>query len=326
MSDRQQMMLRITGYASKMSVSPGEEITFHIHSEFNESYQADIVRLIHGDTNPEGPGLKEEVIATPVSGQYDGKNQPIHAGSYIMVPSCPALDLSSFTLCAFIYPTTPVTDVEGEPVGTQAIISKWDATEETGYGLFINESGELTLRIGRGRGKVEEISTGKPLFRKVWYKVWATYDAGSGEVRIAQEPHVTHTNGGHGMSMLHPEGDTAARIKARTHSEGPSQNDCPLLMAASTEQTRSGRSIFGGHFVELTEPWELPVHTHKYNGKIDRPRVARRALDDAEIELVLQTADARMLSNDLRESVVGMWDFAANIGKIRARASFMAIA
>ena len=46
MSDRQQMMLRITGYASKMSVSPGEEITFHIHSEFNESYQADIVRPV----------------------------------------------------------------------------------------------------------------------------------------------------------------------------------------------------------------------------------------------------------------------------------------
>lgn len=315
MSERQQMMLRITGYANKMSVAPGEHVTFHVHSEFNESYQADIVRLIHGDTNPDGPGFKEELIHTSVSDQYVGKNQPIHAGSYILTPSNPTLDLSSFTLCAFIYPTTPITDLEGVAVGTQAIISKWDAIEETGYGLFINSNGELTLRIGRGRGKVEEFSTGRPLFRKVWYKVWATYDAASGQVKVVQQPHVTHTNGGHGLSMLHPVEDTAGSIESRTHSGQPRANDCPLLMAASTEKTNSGRSIFGGHFVELTKPWELPVHTEKYNGKIDRPRIARRALTEAEIELVLNTPDSQMLSNELRASLVGMWDFSANIGK-----------
>ena len=55
-------MLRITGYSDKYSVCPGDEITFYVNSEKNESYKADIVRLIHGDTNPEGPGFKEKVI------------------------------------------------------------------------------------------------------------------------------------------------------------------------------------------------------------------------------------------------------------------------
>ena len=47
-------MLRITGYSDKYSVCPGEEIKFYVNSEKNEDYQVDIVRLIHGDTNPEG--------------------------------------------------------------------------------------------------------------------------------------------------------------------------------------------------------------------------------------------------------------------------------
>ena len=43
-------MLRITGYSDKYSVCPGDDIRFYVNSEKNEAYNADIVRLIHGDT------------------------------------------------------------------------------------------------------------------------------------------------------------------------------------------------------------------------------------------------------------------------------------
>ena len=66
MSLTQEMMLRITGYTDKCSVRPGDELSFHIHSEYNESYEAQIVRLIHGDTNPDGPGFKEKLVRAPV--------------------------------------------------------------------------------------------------------------------------------------------------------------------------------------------------------------------------------------------------------------------
>mgnify|MGYP003308446765 CR=1 FL=1 len=94
---------------------------------------------------------------------HPGKNQPIHAGSYIFVPHNNLMNLSSFTMCAYIYPTTPYVDVEGVEVGTQSIMSKWDSENETGYGLFINSDGELCLRIGRGKSKVEEIKEIKEL-------------------------------------------------------------------------------------------------------------------------------------------------------------------
>jgi len=86
MDSIQQSMLRITGYSDKFSARPGEEITFFVHSEQNESFQADIVRLIHGDTNPDGPGYKEELIHTPISDMHPGVNQPVYAGSYVLVP------------------------------------------------------------------------------------------------------------------------------------------------------------------------------------------------------------------------------------------------
>jgi len=40
MDSIQQSMLRITGYSDKFSARPGEEITFFVHSEQNESFQA----------------------------------------------------------------------------------------------------------------------------------------------------------------------------------------------------------------------------------------------------------------------------------------------
>ena len=48
----QKSLLRITGYSNRFSVRPGDSISFHINAEEGESFEAEIVRLIHGDTNP----------------------------------------------------------------------------------------------------------------------------------------------------------------------------------------------------------------------------------------------------------------------------------
>ena len=84
-------MLRIVGYADPLSVHPGDTLRFHVTSEHEESYQAEIVRIIHGDTEPKGPGYKEELIESSISGEYPGRKQLIYAGSYILVPDHPRL-------------------------------------------------------------------------------------------------------------------------------------------------------------------------------------------------------------------------------------------
>ena len=60
LKERHMTTLGITGYSDRISVQPGQTIQFHVHSERSESYRADIVRLIHGDTNPDGPAIRKK--------------------------------------------------------------------------------------------------------------------------------------------------------------------------------------------------------------------------------------------------------------------------
>ena len=296
-------MLRITGYSDKYSVCPGDNIKFHVNSENNEAYDAQIVRLIHGDTNPDGPGYKEEEISAPCNRTWPGHNQRIHGGSYVIIPQDDRMNLHSFTLQAYIFPTTP-------DKGRQGIITKWAESTQCGYGLFIDDDGCLSVEIGDGKGQVMRLSSGKKLILKVWYLVAATFDAKSGRVTLCQEPVVTRTNGGLGMSLLYPADETTARVEA-TNSLIAGVNDAPLLMAASALRERSGRTIFGAHYREARQPVELPEQTHVYNGKIDRPRVCHEALSKSEIEALASGFQA--CSGELRIKVMGAWDFHANI-------------
>lgn len=298
-------MLRITGYSDKYSVCPGTSVKFYVNSEHNEDYDVQMVRLIHGDTNPEGPGYKEEELTAPCNRNFGGQNQRIHGGSYVIIPQDDRLNLESFTLQAFIFPTTP-------DKGRQGILTKWVEKRECGYGLFIDDDGCLSVQIGDGKGLVMKLSSGKKLLRKVWYLAAVSYDAGSGRVTLYQEPVVTPTNGGLGMSLLHPADETTAVVET-INSMRPGLNDAPLLMAASTKIERSGRTIFGAHFKEAAEPVELPEHTCCYNGKIDRPRLSRRALSKAEIEALAR--GYKGCPAELRNDAVGVWDFHANITK-----------
>ena len=51
----------IVGYADRYSVRAGETIRFMVSCKL-PGYKADVVRLIHGDVNPEGPGFKEKFV------------------------------------------------------------------------------------------------------------------------------------------------------------------------------------------------------------------------------------------------------------------------
>ena len=297
-------MLRITGYSDKYSVCPGDDIKFYVNSEENEVYDAQIVRLIHGDTNPEGPGYKEEEIGGTCNKAYPGRNQRIHGGSYIIVPQDERLNVESFTLQCYIFPTTP-----GK--GRQGLLTKWLEENKSGFGLFIDESGCLSAEIGDGRGLVTKVSSDKKLLRKVWYLAAVSYDARTGRVTLYQEPVVTSTNGGLGVGLLNPAEDTTAVVES-VNSMRPCINDAPFLMGASSWKERSGRSVFGAHFKEAPEPVELPVQNRStYNGKIDRPRLSRRALSKAEIEALARGYQG--CPAELRNDVVGAWDFHANI-------------
>jgi N,N-dimethylformamidase len=149
----------IVGYADRMTVQPGETVKFMVSSNAPR-YRADIVRLIHGDANPKGPGVKETVVETPANADYPGKRQVLPLGSYATVPDNAALRLGgSFTITAWIAPTRHDPEAPGgtAPNGDQGIVTKWSEGDKSGYGLVIEEDGRLAVWLGEKGGRVEKV-------------------------------------------------------------------------------------------------------------------------------------------------------------------------
>ncbi len=275
--------LQLIGYADRLSVQPGETIQFMVSSKLPR-YQADLVRLIQGDDNPIGPGFKEIVIDSPLNQEYPGRYQDLPNGSYVEVIDHPVLRATgNLTLQAWIAPTTPLKGVQG-------ILTKWSVSEQTGYGLFIDEDGSLALWIGDKNGRAVKIRTGKPLRAwtpanqslggqqmvqtTTWYFVAATFDATNGTVRLYQEPF-----------QEWPGDTTQALVTKTTPLRSIGRNEAPLLIAGSWQAESSSRRQVVGHF----------------NGKIESPRIFSRSLPPSEIGALRQ--------GDPATDPVATWDF-----------------
>ena len=270
--------MKVVGYTDRLSVQPGQSIKFMVSCEL-PSYRADIVRLIHGDPNPQGPGFKEQLVDSPVNGDYTGIKQDFHIGSYVTVPDNLLLQRAgSFTLQAWIYPTTP-------DKGAQGILTKWSGSEGVGYGLFIDDDGSLALWLGDQSGRVEKVSTGNPLRKGQWYFVAGVYDAEDGKVRLYQEP-----------ASMWPKDDSRAVSEGSVHLSSLGVSEVSFLMAGYWDQEEDGRSVVQGCF----------------NGKIDRPRLFGRALGSVEIEALNQGQPPVYFG----ESVIGMWDFGRDFSTV----------
>jgi N,N-dimethylformamidase len=79
------VVLKLLGYSDRIYGRPGDNIRFMVSCEAM-TYDAEIVRIICGDDNPAGPGIKQEVFASSIAGVYQGRRQNIAAGSYVSVP------------------------------------------------------------------------------------------------------------------------------------------------------------------------------------------------------------------------------------------------
>jgi len=286
-----------TGYTDKLSVFPGEVVKVMITSEDAPKYQADLVKLIHGDTNPEGPGFKEQEIKA--LGEYPAKHKNVNSGSHVVVPDDERLQLTDkVALQAYICPTTPAASAKGKAKwceGTgwcqfadgvtkeaQGVITKWDGKKNSGYALVADEDGCAALWVGDGKGNVEKVSSGKRLIPGIWYFVCASYD--KGVVHVEQTPVIDYANGR--VANPYPiADDSTAKVEKQTSVKPSGAPGIPLIMAGWYKGVENGMVVTDG----------------KYNGKIDRPRVTTLTLSQAEMDA---PAGAH---------VVAAWDFADGI-------------
>ena len=242
-------MLPLTGYADRFSVAPGETIAFKVSSALAGTYQARLVRVISGDPNPAGPGIRERDVPAPFAGSYPSRVQPVPLGSYARVPDAPALQgLTSFRAEAIIWPTTPAK-------GRQGIIAKRDDATGAGFALWIDARG-AGASIGDGRGAAE-VEVGKPLRERAWYRVSMAYDAASRHAlgpagaarsrlrrrrrRRGQREAVAARRAGHGGRALHRRawaaspsaGTSTARSRPPRSSTGLPTTEAPRSRSAA---------------------------------------------------------------------------------------------
>jgi N,N-dimethylformamidase len=251
---------KIFGYADRLSVRPGENITFHVNCDGATEADARLVRLIHGDSSPAGPGHVEVELDSAVNGSWAVKKQFTQLGSYLEVddPSR-KLDVSgSLTLMAFVWPTLP------HKGNRQTILGRWDTLRNAGYALGINPAGYLEFWVGNGT-EVDYVTAELPLVAKVWYFVAVSYDRATGRAEIYQEGVLNRYNSL--ISKVVPH-DYASHVAQHFRFAPDNRPDVPFLIAGARDEHK-----LRGPFV-----------SDLYAGKIDRPAICGRALTRAELD------------------------------------------
>ena len=272
---------RIFGYCTPWSVKPGDHMQFMVSAEGVTETRAMLVRLIHGDENPAGPGFVEEEIPGAVPELLHVRRQFTQKGSHAEVPGIETRDpvSGSFTVACFIHPTAP-------GVRRQTILGRWDILNSMGWAIGINPEGHLEFWAGNG-ADVDQVTAEVPLVPRAWYFVAASFDAATGTATLMQLGAVGRYNSRIGPVVPY-DYDSVVRAKLRLAPRAAAA-EVPFLWAGASDW-----NDMRGRFVGTL-----------YNGKIDRAGLWARALDEDALR-----ATARSGAFDAG-GAVALWDTSA---------------
>jgi N,N-dimethylformamidase len=249
--------IRIFGYCDPFSGRLGSKVDFMISAEGTHTARIDVVRLVHGDYNPDGPGFIEEEIDSDLPPEITVHRQYTQSGSFSRVddPEGHLKPQGAFTLHAFVWPSMP-------GGARQVIMGAWSVSSSKGYGLGINPEGKLEFWVGDG-DLVDQVTADVPLIPKVWMLVTASFDPATGRANLRQ---ISVQNGWNShigpVTPFDANSNITEVLRVR-----PSRSDGDFLIAAAHE-----RNPERGDFAAII-----------FNGKLDRPGMVGRILQDAEI-------------------------------------------
>jgi N,N-dimethylformamidase len=261
-------VLKILGYPDRYSVAPGEEIAFKVSLEEGARFDARLVRVVHGDANPEGPGLKFRHVPTAIDGSHPGRRQTIDAGSYMIVAQAPAVGEKPFTFFAMIWPTLPERR-------DQTLLAQWDPKTGRGFRIAVDE-GRLSVTLGDGKSSAR-LDSGKAMLVRQWYSIAVAIDPATGAVTLDQNPIGNY-------AQVDDRGHAEARLPIQAFAL-----EAPLYVAGFPQAD----GTIGGHFDGKIDGPMLceglrPAELHKTLREIDpvtpAPKVIARWDFSKEIE------------------------------------------
>ncbi len=265
----------VLGYPDEWSVSPGQVVSFHVSGVGADTVDAQLVRLIHGDTHPGGPGFREIEVRSDIDGPYPLSEQPTGYGSYARVRGARRVlpePGSSLSLFAMVCPS--------DTAGTQPLISAWDRAGGGGVALAL-EPGLRPAFWMTG----ERIAGQEALVPGVWYAVAGGWDAYTGSISVATVPVLGSYN-----SRFGPVAVTRGCRAQSTASPWTEIPDVDLLLGAF--DATDGSMVRG-----------------TFNGKLALPSVFHRALGEGALGTLAGSGATPALGDGLR----AWWDLSRDI-------------
>lgn len=253
--------IRISAYTDRLCVKPGETIQVMASADGAARATAQLVRLIHGDAHPDGPGFIEQAIPSAIDGDVAVRKQYIQKGNFLTVadPSGRLAPSGAFTLHAYIWPATP-------DAGRQVLLGRWTVEGAAGFALGINPTGRLEFWVGDGAA-ADSVAAEVKLVARVWHFVAVSYDPSSGAATLYQEPVLNRYNSL--LSKVVPY-DYRSHVRETLRVRPRFPDDAGFLIGAATERN----------------PARGPFISQCYNGKIDRCGMQAGALDRAALDAI----------------------------------------
>ena len=270
--------IKLFGYTNKISVKQGEEIDFHVYADGTDVADANLVRLIHGDEHPDGPGFVEEEIDNDINGKWKVEKQFTQIGSFLKVND-PNNELSieqDFTIFGYIWPTVP------NKGSRQCIFGRFDVKTNEGYCLGIAPNGYLEFWVGDGK-EVDYLASELPLQKQVWYFVAASFDHKTGKVNLYQEGVLNRYNSIIGKVVPF---DYRSHTQTTFRFRQKNRKDVPFVISGGLDFHEKR-----GQFISDT-----------YAGKIDRPAVCGGVLSRDELDNICSGGMPP------KDSIIAYWD------------------
>lgn len=169
--------IEITGYADRWSARPGQDVSFFV-STSRPTFEVGVVRLLGGMTDPASEDVPTREVAARCNGNYPGRLQHTHVGSYASLPLPGDWLGGGFGVRLRFLPTTPNAQRE------QVILGSYGASGRRLLELSIGPDGRLVLRLGVSGSDELELCPELDLRAGSWYDASIDLNAGAGTVRI----------------------------------------------------------------------------------------------------------------------------------------------
>jgi N,N-dimethylformamidase len=269
-------MITITGYSDVLSAGPGETVEFKVSSKSLHPFAAELVRVIHADPNPAGPGTRFEPLGQLFTGTFASVDKPLLSGSFARVNGVPAAGSEAgLSAGARIQPTALAR-------GEQCVMSQRSVGSHVGFALLVSGTG-IELRLGAGQGEPPARVVCPARLDARWYDVWFAIDVASNRIEVG---------------VAEVDGDVAAPVRYRVAQtldsrwHAPHHDDVADLLMGALEDGAGRRAHF--------------------NGKIEAPFVADAPPSTVSNASTIEYAAPRA-SDFGADALYAAWDFAHGI-------------